>query len=265
MYDDDARIPAAPPRRKREWRRALRALRALMANPNDTKQAFEIFDAIDADACERAFRRFHADPTGRRLLAARPSLPDHLADRPALAHMAPGSFGRAFLAYLDETGFDPRGLLQLKADLEADLRTRGEVRPPLDPAREWFRDRGLYTHDLMHVLTGYGTDELGEATLLPFTWAQNGGHANAILVIGVALRGISVVGPRFLRYLWQAWHRGRRTPWLGVLPYEELLPLPLAEVRRIAGVVPAETAHPGGILRGSWSAGGGFVVRPAAV
>src|SRR5262249_49519155 len=159
-----------------------------------------------------------------------------------LGAMPSGSFGRAFLAHVDETGLDPRGLLDLKASLEAELRARGEVRATLDPARDWFRDRGILMHDLWHVLTGYGTDELGEAALLPFMWAQNGGAANATLVAGVAARGTRTVGPSFLHSLWRAWQRGRRTPWLAALPYEGLLPLPLTDVRRIAGVVPAEIA-----------------------
>jgi ubiquinone biosynthesis protein COQ4 len=170
----------------------------------------------------------------------------------ALAAMAPGSFGRAYLAYLDANRFHPLGLLQLKSALEAKLRVRGEARPPLDDAREWFRERGILTHDLSHVLTGYGTDDLGEAALLPFAWAQSGGSANALLVAGVAVRGTLLIGPSFPRYLHEAWRRGRRSSWLGALPYEELLPEPLAAVQRAAAIPAPEAAHPGGIRSGTW-------------
>src|SRR5262245_27677841 len=140
---DDATIPPAPPRRPREWRRAYRALRALIADPDDTIRAFEIFDAIDRDVEERAFQRFAADPVGRRLLAARPSLAAALSDRTAVAAMPAGSFGRAYLAYLDANGFDPLGLIHVKSDLEAKLAAYGEERPRLDDARAWFRERGI--------------------------------------------------------------------------------------------------------------------------
>jgi ubiquinone biosynthesis protein COQ4 len=244
-------VPPPPPPRPVEWRRAFTALRQLLAHPEQTEKAFEIFRALMGDEEERNFQRFLARPEGRRLLAERPSLLAVLADREALAAMPPDSFGRAYLAYLERTGFEPDGLLQLKARMEAQARAAGEAPPPLDSVREWYRDRGILTHDLWHVLTDYGTDELGEASLLPFSHAQFGGRANALLVLGTALRGMQELGLSFARYLFQAWRRGRRAAWLPVLPYEELLPLPLEAVRYIAGIVPAAEAHPKGVLRGS--------------
>ncbi len=249
---DDVTSSVRTARRPREWRRAFRALRALLTNPDDTIQAFEIFDAIDRETEERAFQRFAADPVGRRLLAARPSLPDALTDRAALTAMAPGSFGRAYLAYLDANRFHPLGLLQLKIDLEAKLKARGEERAPLDDAREWFRERSILTHDLWHVLTQYGTDDLGEAALLPFSWAQSGGWAEGFLVFGAGIRATMLVGPSFPRYFFQAWRRGRRSSWLAALPYEELLPEPLAAVQRAAAIPTPLATHPGGIRRGTW-------------
>jgi ubiquinone biosynthesis protein COQ4 len=246
-----ADIPPAPPPHPIQWRRALRALRELLDSPNQTEKAFEIFVALGDDTDERGFARFRAHPQGGRLLAQRPSLIHLLADRAALARMPEESFGRAYLAYLERTGLDPAGLLTLKTALQERLQAAGESFPALDPAREWFRDRTILLHDLWHVLTGYGTDELGEAALLPFSYAQGGGRANALLVIGVAARGTRALGLGFLRYLYQAWRRGRRAAWLVALPYEELLPQPLDDVRRGAGIEPTPVAHAGGIRRGS--------------
>jgi ubiquinone biosynthesis protein COQ4 len=267
MAHDETMLAPAP-RRPREWRRALRALRGLLANPDDTILAFEIFDAVDRGVEERAFQRFRRDPVGRRLLAERPSLAAALGDRAALAALPAGSFGRAYAAYLDANRFDALGLLALKTELEARLQARGETRPALDEARAWFRDRSILTHDLWHVLTGYGTDDLGEAALLPFTLAQSGGSANAILVAGVAVRGVALVGASFAPYLVEAWRRGRRAAWLAALPYEELLSEPLAAVRRHARIAPPEEAHRGGIRVGRWrphdAAAVGSVASPLA-
>lgn len=253
MHDDIDGIPPPPPRRPREWRRAFRALQALLRNPDDTMQALEIFDAIDRGVEEHEFTRMRRDPVGRRLLAERPSLPAALADRAALAALPAGSLGRAYLAYLDANRFDAHGLLDLKDDLEQKLRQRGEERPALDPAREWFRNRGILSHDLWHVLTDYGTDDLGEAALLAFSLAQSVGWANALLVFGVLVRGTMLAGLGFPRYLFEAWRRGRRSPWLGALAYEELLPRPLAEVRGATGIPAPDVAHAGGIWRGTWA------------
>src|SRR5262249_54247151 len=219
----NAAIAPAPRRPRTDWRRACRCLRELLNNPDATANAFEIFDAIDGDNEERNFQKFCAHPQGQRLVRERPSLAGVLSDREALAHMPDGSFGRAYLAYLERTGLEPLGLLQLKAELEAQKRASGACVASLDAAREWFRDRGLLTHDLWHVLTDYGTDGLGEALLLPFSYAQGGGRANVLLVLGVACRGFSVGGIAFERALLEAWRRGRRAVWLPALPYQELL------------------------------------------
>ncbi len=240
-----------PPPRPIQWRRAVRALRELLAHPEQTQKALEIFMAIGAADEERGFQKFVAHPSCQALLRARPLLIDVLSNRSALARLPAASFGRAYLDYLERTGFRPDGLLRLKCELQGRAERDGEPQARLDPLREWWRDRWILMHDLWHVLTDYGTDELGEAALLPFTYAQAGGRANLLLVIGVAVRGTVEVGPSILRYLWQAWCRGRRATWLPALTYEDLLPLPLAEVRRLANLEPSEVAHPNGIP-GNW-------------
>jgi len=244
-----------PPRTGLQWRRAIRALRELLDEPDKTEKAFEVFYAIDGDREEREFQRFIAHPDGRRLLRERRSLLDLLSDRKTLAQMAEGSLGRAYLSYIDANGFEPGGLINLKNSMRDGYLAAGEIGAPLDEAREWFRDRCMLMHDLFHVLTGYGTDEMGEGGLLPFTWAQSGGRANGLLVFGAMLRGTMTYGLSVPRYFAQAWRRGRRATWLALLPYEELLPEQLERVRRLGGIEPAEVAHPGGIWRGAFSSG----------
>lgn len=219
------------------WRRAVRALRELLDDPDRTEKAFEVFLALNGDEEERTFQRFRAHPTGAALLGERPSLLDRLSDRAGLANLPCGSFGAAYLGYLERTGFSPDGLVRLKEEMEAHAAAIGEQLPVLDPAREWLRVRGLLTHDLWHVLTGYDTDGLGEAYLLAFTLAQLPGRANRLLTIGAGLRGVREEGVRFGRAMYVAWQRGRRAVWLPALPYEALLPVALEEVRAVAGIV----------------------------
>src|SRR5262249_37634257 len=157
-------IPPAPPAQPVRWRRALVELRALMADPDDTARAVNLNYALGANEFERHFQRFAATASGRRLLATRPSLLAALSDRAALAQRPDGSLGRGYLPYLERPGFEPAGLVELQHRVQAHWE-REEGIAPLDPARSWFRDRMLLTHDLFHVLTDYGTDELGEATL----------------------------------------------------------------------------------------------------
>ena len=150
----------------------------------------------------------------------------------------------AYLAYLAANGFAADGLIVVQNRVQAHWE-REEGVTPLDPLRNWFRDRTLLAHDLFHVLTDYGTDELGEATLLAFTLAQLGGRSQALLTLGAALEVWRALGWRWLAYDFRAWRRGRRAAWLAALPWEELLPLRLDTVRRLAGLADAHAAHPG--------------------
>jgi len=229
-------------------RRALHTLRRLIQDPDSTENALEVVYAIGTGDTERGIRRLARAAEGRRLLAARPSLLAALSDRDALARMPEDSLGRAYLAYLDRTGFEAGGLVALEGRVrERWVRDEGYLLP--DAARAWFRDRMLLVHDLEHVLTGYGTDEVGEATLLAFDFGQAPGFANALLTFGAAFEVWRSLGRCWLAYAVRAWRRGRRARLLVALPFETLLTLPLDTVRGLAAIDPASRAHPAGVLR----------------
>ena len=239
-------IPPPPPLAAR-WRRGLGAMRALLDDPDDTEKAVDFFYAVGRREFERNFQRFAASRAGRALLAERPALVAAMSDRAPLAALPEGSFGRAYLAFLEEHGFQAMGLLELQKRVEAKWAAEEGV-PPLDPVRVWFRERFVLAHDLYHVLTGYGTDDLGEAALLAFTLAQAPGRGQAVLTIGAALEVVRAFGWRWVPYDFRAWRRGRTAAWLAAAPWEELLPLRLETVRRLLGIAPAGETHPGGIL-----------------
>ena len=249
MAPEPLEIPPPPPLDMR-WRRAFRSMRELFDNPDDTEKAMDFFYAVGRREFERSFQRFLASPEGRAVLAERPDLGCALADREALAAMPEGSFGRVYLAFLERYGFQSMALLQLQKQVEAKWDAEEGV-PRLDPARAWFRDRVILSHDLFHVLTGYGTDDIGEATLLAFTLGQVPGRGQALLTIGAGFEVARALGRPWLRYDLRAWRRGRRAVCLAGVPWEALLPLPLDEVRLRLRITPAREAHPGGILAGT--------------
>lgn len=239
------------------WRAALHALQRLLRDPDDTARAIEVILAIGARDFERFLRRFATTSAGQALLAERPSLAAALVDRAALERMHPDSLGRAYLAYLGATGFRTTGLIELQAETRRGWEQQHGL-PPLDPVRAWFADRVGLTHDLAHVLTGYGTDDVGEATLLAFTQGQIGGRANGLLTAGALLEVFRAAGFRWLPYVGRAYLRGRRAVLLVTLPWEELLPLRVATVRRLAKLDQPGEAHPAGILHSRRLAAGGL-------
>lgn len=216
----DIQPPPAP--RPVEWTRAWRSLRGLVSDPERTDFVFELIQALGGDSGEKSFQRFIRHPNGRPLLEERPSLLARLSDRSSLEGLPDGSLGRAYARFMGNAGIDAQGLV----DAAEQVPSAG----PVDPHRSWFFDRLRDQHDLWHVLTGYDADEAGEAALLPFSWGQMGGRANALLSIGVFLRkpGDDLTARR--RML-QSWRRSRRCAWLPALRYEELLGKPLDEVR----------------------------------
>lgn len=135
-------------------------MRELVRHPDRTYLAFDISRFLDPEMAERTLRRMLAHPEGRRVFTARPSLFARLSDRDALAAMPEDSFGRAYLAHIDRHRLDPTKLVELG---------REHLANTSDPDIRWMRERSQLTHDLWHVLTGYGADHVGEATLLMFS------------------------------------------------------------------------------------------------
>jgi ubiquinone biosynthesis protein COQ4 len=225
--------------------RAWRALRVLIADSQRTDQVFEIIEALAGGSFERSFQRFAAHPDSARLLRERPPLLAALSDRDALKRLPAGSFGRAYAEFMEAGALTAEGLVE--ADAMA-ARNSPDPAPEVDADRQYFADRSRDMHDLWHVLTGYGMDEAGEAANLAFTQAQipNPG-------VGLILLAAIAIGPKdptfwWARYLYAAWRRGRRSSLLTVAPYEDLLALPLEEVRRRLSIPPAREFHPDGIV-----------------
>jgi ubiquinone biosynthesis protein COQ4 len=105
-------------------------------------------------------------------------------------------------------------------------------------------------HDLWHVLTGYGRDEAGEAANLAFSFAHLPYRGVALILFGIAVNSPpdGVGRSAWLRYLYRAWKRGRGSAWLPAVPYEQLLPRPIEEVRQMLRIAPARAAHPHGVI-----------------
>jgi hypothetical protein len=98
------------------------------------------------------------------------------------------------------------------------------------------RQRVVAAHDLHHVLTGFGTDWIGEIEVSAWECGAGlGGNPFAWRVcIPFALFGLL----RCPRRTWRAWRQGcgARSLLLGDVSVDSLLELPLGEARRARGV-----------------------------
>lgn len=213
--------------------RAARALKALLSNPDDTKEVFKLIDALSSGPSPRMSEKMDANRAGQRILADRPDLLARLQDRAALAELPEGSLGRAYLAFMTNGDLNPGFLVQASAD--GGLAHGGKTDD--DYLGRRMRDQ----HDLWHVVTGYQGDLLGEASLLAFTFAQTWNLGIGVIV-GAAFA--TAGDPDATRMFFDAFVRGARAAWLPAVYWEEMLELPLDEVRARLRVGPPVVYEP---------------------
>jgi ubiquinone biosynthesis protein COQ4 len=230
---------------------ALRAIRNLKRNREDTPQAVALIDALRGKTSLRQFARFRQTETGRAVLAERRRLLDRLGDRERLAALPPGTLGRAYHDFMAAENLSAEGLV-----------AASQIRETLPPGEDYtlFRERSRETHDLLHVVSGYGRDPLGEVCLTAFSFAQTGLKGFAVIAIWAARRiARRLPGQPVRRAVLEAYRHGRRAKWLYGADWESLLAEPVEAIRTEYGVQPpcyypkvlaavraarAATAHP---------------------
>lgn len=203
--------------------RGFRAARTLAANPDDLPQVFTIIESLSGGTMARLHRRLGRSEGGRRLLDRRPDIVELLSDREALARLPEGSLGRAYLEFMESEAISADGIRA--ADREGMTGHAPAFAPPLD----WVHARMRDTHDLWHAAVGYRGDVLGETALLAFTLAQTENPAVALIIAIGLFKMRGVAGARSL--ILDGFRRGRKARWLPEQEWEELLALPVAEVR----------------------------------
>ena len=202
---------------------AWRAMRNLKRNRGDIKPAVMLIDALRGKTSVRQFARFQATETGRAVLAEHRQLLEWLSDRERLATFPSGTLGRVYHEFMATENLTAEGLVEAS-----------QIRDTLVTGDSYtlFRERGRDIHDLLHVVTGYGRDPLGEGCLLAFSYAQTGLKGFAVIAMFVAQRiSRRLRGQPVRRAVFEAYRRGRRAGWLYAADWENLLAEPVAAIR----------------------------------
>lgn len=199
----------------------LRAFRKLIANPSDPLYG-PIFQMCAEHALLRKITRSlarHAE--GRRLLAERPRMNAHAISLAAMAAYPPGSLAHAYAAYFDANGielFEPPTL-------------------PVETDHDYVATRLREVHDVFHVVTGYGTDDIGELELQWFNLGNLGWGPLPFIVFAA-----SFVMGRMKPYggMWRVWkrayaayRRGRRSRRLASVVWEDYWHMPVRDVQAL--------------------------------
>jgi ubiquinone biosynthesis protein COQ4 len=162
-------LPLVAPERKVSGFHPLKVLHhfgKLVEDKEDTEQVFHIIEATKGKRSHNQAWGFIASPEGQRFLRDETDIPAMLDDHASWADCGPNTVAAHYIAFMKREGLSAAGLVaesykwQPREARHADL-------------TEWYFERLRDTHDLFHVLTGYGRDALGEASLLGFTYEQN--------------------------------------------------------------------------------------------
>ena len=169
---------------------------------------------------------------GGRQAFLREELAHKLDDPVWLARFGPGTVGAAYRDFREARGFTAEGL----ADEARKVAPLADAQHPVI----WYSRRIRDVHDVWHVLTGYGTDALGEACVVSFSYAQTRNLGFAFIGWGAA-REVQREAPSVpaRRAVWQAYRNGRAARWLPGLDYEALFEQPLEAVRERLNIRPA--------------------------
>ena len=209
---------------------AIRAMRNLTRDREDMRQGFLLMDALRGKTTLRQFARFRQTETGRAVLAERRQLFDRLSDRKRLAALPPGTLGRSYYEFMAAENLSAEGLVAASQFRET---------LPAGEDMTLFRERSREMHDLLHIVTRYGRDSLGEACLTAFSFAQTGLKGFA-LIATVASQRISHAHPGHAvrRAVFEGYRHGRRAEWLFAADWENLLAEPVEAIRARYGIIP---------------------------
>jgi ubiquinone biosynthesis protein COQ4 len=182
-------------------RKVLHHFGKLVEDKEDTEQVFHIIEATKGKTSHRQAWNFIQSSEGQRFLADGTDIPAMLDDHARWADCGPNTVAAHYIAFMKREGLSAAGLVA-----ESHKWAPPESLP--QDLTQWYFDRLRDTHDLFHVLTGYGRDALGEASLLAFSYQQN--HNLGILFIAYAgVRQIKKVS-RTRAPLFTAIREGRR-------------------------------------------------------
>jgi ubiquinone biosynthesis protein COQ4 len=211
------------------WGAAFRALRALRNDNDDTTHVFKIVDALRGDSERKPLARMKETPMGRRIIQEDRSLLTVLADRERLRSLPDGSLGRVYLSFMEKEGLSADGLAEASVD--------GYRANKLDPETRTFTAWARDSHDLWHVLTGYGRDPLGELCLLAVLYSQIESRGTGFIAfLGLLQIPLEYPGAPAIRAVFQGFQIGRNAESMMAQDWERLLEQPFDEVRNALGL-----------------------------
>ncbi len=213
------------PEPKRDVRKALLSFGELVKDKENTAFVFEIYESLPSKDYLPRVRALTLSDAGQSLREEEPYLPPLLDDHAALRKLPAGTVAHAYCDFMEREGLSAAGLVAESEKLG---------RPDYDDLIQWYGFRQRDTHDMMHVLTGYGRDALGEQCVLLFTHGQSPAPGHLLLGYAGAYNIVKQVKSKapIWRAVREAHRLGKACPSLVELSIRELLAMDLVDARR---------------------------------
>lgn len=228
MFAADGTVLRHPDRPEPRYRplRAVRNFQALMKDKEDTSLVFKIFESLPSGSFMTRARDLCLSERGEMLRETEPALPEILDDHAALRRTPKGSLAHAYCDFMEAEGLTAAGLV-------AEAERLGRAKFP--DLLQWFMERSRDTHDLFHVLTGYGRDALGEQCVLLFTHGQSPSQGHLLIGYAGAANIKKMVKDSkapVIGAVREAHRTGKGAPSLMAQPIREILAQPIDDVRK---------------------------------
>lgn len=195
----------------------------LARHPREPLRVFQMRDsAEDPKLTNAMMTRLRKEPGVEDAFRTRARLgPISFAE---LRSLPEGSLGRAYGEFMETNGLTPEAIPHVEDDGGAD----------------YMRAHLYETHDLWHVVTGFGPDPAGEAGLQAVYAAQLPGMLPAALVSALLLNAAIERSSQKTKERFDAvargWEIGRSAKTLFGYPWRDRLSTPLEDVRRELGI-----------------------------
>ncbi len=158
----------------------LKLLAAIGRSGGDLRTVADLVDSfLDTPQMADCVRRYRALPGGAELMDQR--YPPLQPDIATLSQLPQGSLGRRYAQLITSLGYDPEF-----------FRPR-----PIDTEAQWLTQRIATTHDIHHVVSGFGTTPQGESGVLAITAGQIGFPAYVLLTSASQLASFRFQVERF--------------------------------------------------------------------
>ncbi len=213
--------------------KAWRHFRELLKDKENTEEVFHIFESLPWRGMAPAAEAFLTSTRGQAIRASEPYLPAILDDHAALRNLPAGSVAHAYCDFMEREGLSAKGLVD-------EFERFNNGRYHFGDQFEWYLDRLRDTHDLLHILTGYGRDALGEQCVLAFTYSQQPSPAHLFIAYagGINLKSRVKSSAPVLRAVREGQKLGKACPRIVETSIRELLAMQVNEARAKLGISP---------------------------